>query len=280
MSASATFSASSVSKLLAFAEERHRIYLRRKEGQEKPWTTDPVLQRYRFCNIYRELDKVTRWIDSNIRTPYEDHPNLWFMLAIARQINWPDTLAELRWPVNKYDPERLKAVLQARKLRKEQVYTGAYMLNCNWHPDWKGERDKATFTADLVLQSVWKAKRQMPKQGSTLLSVAEFLQKGHGWGSFTAAQVVADLKYAESWVDASDWYTFALSGPGSRRGMAIVAGKEARSEQEWYIWLMELQELFNARWHFAPLHAQDLQNTLCEYSKYCRGTSRSKYDGT
>lgn len=279
MPAAITFSKSSVSKLFDFAKERYLIYVRRADGDPKPWTKDPILQRYRFCNVYRELDTVTRWVTKNIRTPYEHDPNLWFMLSIARQINLIDTLSELKFPVRRYNARGVKAVLRSRTERGLRAYTGAYMLNCNWHPDWKGDRDKATFTTDLVLQSVWDARKGFP-YGGTLADVAAFLEKGHGWGGFTAAQVVADLKYATPWRDAPDWWTFARSGPGSRRGMAIVAGKEARNEEEWKTWLEVLRREFNDRWVFADqLHAQDFQNVLCEYHKYVKGHSRSRYDG-
>jgi hypothetical protein len=82
---------------------RHQIWINRQQGKPKPWTDDPILQSYRFCNVYRELDTVTIWIDENIRQRSANHKNLWFMLAIARRINWPDTLEELladkRWVI-------------------------------------------------------------------------------------------------------------------------------------------------------------------------------------
>ena len=80
--------------LFAFVRERHQIYLRRKAGQTKPWTTDPILQQYRFCNVYRELDTVTKWIRDNWRRPHCDDPDLWFAMVVARLVNWPDTMAE------------------------------------------------------------------------------------------------------------------------------------------------------------------------------------------
>src|SRR4051812_18417786 len=58
--------------------ERHAIYLRRQAGQPFPWTTDAILQRYRFCNVFRELDTVTVWLRQNWREPFANHENLWF----------------------------------------------------------------------------------------------------------------------------------------------------------------------------------------------------------
>ena len=284
MAATIKLNKSSVSDLLRYMEERHAIYLKRAAGEEKPWTQNPILQQYRFCNVYRELDKVTVWVREHIREVYLDHPNLWFMLCIARQINHTDTLEELMetrgaWPLVGYNATALKRVLRSRKARGEKVYTGAYMLNCNWHPKWSGDRDKATFTADLVLQSTWDAG---PPRFTSLEECAEDLSKGHGWGTFMAAQVVADLKHTRHLLHAPDWRDWAASGPGSRRGLNIVCGREVEEpwrEAEWLGKIQELKELVNRRWSYQHLCAQDVQNNLCEFSKYVRGSSRSRYDG-
>ena len=95
-----------IKAFLKFAHERHEIYLRRTAGRPKPWTRDPILQTYSFTNVYRELDRVTIWVREHIREPFADHPHLWFMLCMASQINWPETLEELiqdkrgAWPGN------------------------------------------------------------------------------------------------------------------------------------------------------------------------------------
>jgi hypothetical protein len=42
-------------------------------------------------------------------------------------------------------------------------------------------------------------------------------------GSFQSGQVLANLKYGQL-KSAADWWTFAASGPGSRRGLNRVLG--------------------------------------------------------
>ena len=118
---------SSVEGFYNYINERHSITLKRSIGEPFPWTDDEILQTYSFCNVFRELDKVTVWIRENWKEPYADHPNLPFAMAVARQINWPDTLQEIGFPEH-WNPERVKAIMQSRLDRKEKVYTGAYML--------------------------------------------------------------------------------------------------------------------------------------------------------
>ncbi|TXH55942.1 MAG: hypothetical protein E6Q97_07670, partial [Desulfurellales bacterium] len=43
-----------------WVNERHAIHLRRYAGEEPPWTNDPVLQQFRFTEVFRELDRGTR----------------------------------------------------------------------------------------------------------------------------------------------------------------------------------------------------------------------------
>ena len=46
-----------------FVVERHEIFIRRHiEHRPPPWTTDPWLRIGRYTHIYRDLDRVTRWL--------------------------------------------------------------------------------------------------------------------------------------------------------------------------------------------------------------------------
>ncbi len=109
-------------------------------------------------------------------------------------------------------------------------------------------------------------------------------------GSFMAAQVVADIKYAKPMLVAPDWWTFAASGPGSRRGLNIVFERDMAApwtELEWRAKLNLLKveaDKFIEKVAMPRLHAQDLQNCLCEHSKWTKvhtgvGTPRSLYPG-
>ena len=76
-------------------KERESIRIRKESNAPYPWTDDPILRDYRFCCVRREDDRVTKWIDANVRRPFQNNPNLWLMLCVCRIVNWPDTLAEL-----------------------------------------------------------------------------------------------------------------------------------------------------------------------------------------
>jgi hypothetical protein len=70
-----------------FARERHSIYLRRAAGDPPPWTDDPVLRTYRFCNIFRELDATTAWFRRYVRDPMRSRPEVLLATVLFRWFN-------------------------------------------------------------------------------------------------------------------------------------------------------------------------------------------------
>jgi len=49
-----------------FAAERQRIYEKRVKGQPAPWTTDKILQDYKFTNPFRACDRVSQYLIRNV----------------------------------------------------------------------------------------------------------------------------------------------------------------------------------------------------------------------
>lgn len=276
-----------VNNLIEFIIARHAIYVARQEGKPKPWTEDPILRQYRFCNVYRELDTVTQWVAENWRDPHPLEKDLWFAMAVARWVNWPDTLAEIGVEnALSWKPKHFVKVLHDRRDRGEKVWTGAYMIGTQGNA-----MDKAEFIATGVLQPLWDNRAKLrPKVHDTLSTFANRVIAVKNQGSFMVGQMVADTKYADPILKAAtDWNTWAVSGPGSRRGLNRVLGRDLQAgwpKTSFLDWLTQLrQEVNNALppW-MEELHAQDLQNCLCEFDKYERvrlgqGKPRSRYPG-
>ena len=260
-------------RFLAFCRERESIREGRAIGLLPPWTEDPILGAYRFCNVRREDDRVTTWIRRNWREPNLTDPDLWFAMVVARFVNWPDTLAELGFPIP-WNPTHFLQVMAERKARKAKLYTGAYMIRADSGNPGRGT---AEYQVAEMFDPFWARRKELrPSAGDSLNSYHMLLGQLFGMGSFMAAQVVADLRYAPPLSGAADLMTFAASGPGSRKGLNRVLGRPEKSpwrEEDWRMELGRLQEWFNPRWPMHSekvLHAQDLQNCLCEFSKWER----------
>lgn len=274
-----------VEDLVSFIIERHRIYELRQEGRPRPWTNDPILRDYRFCNMYRELDTVTRWIADEWRNRHAGDPDLWFAMAVARWVNWPDTLNEIGYPVP-WDPDLFVEMIYQRRDRGLKVWTGAYMIGTQGNA-----KDKPLFIAENVLQPLWDRREELrPKPGTTLEGFARPIINIKNQGTFMVGQIVADAKYADpNLLQAEDWWTWAVSGPGSRRGLNRVVGRDLTAgwnDKDFLETLTKLRDEVNDAlppW-MEELHAQDLQNCLCEFDKYERtrlgqGRPRARYAG-
>jgi hypothetical protein len=256
--------------LVEFIIAREAVRIKKDGGARAPWTRDEILQTGYFCNVHREHDRVTRWIAKHWRKPHAADLDLWFAMTVARFVNWPATLDALGYPVP-WDSEHFLAVMARRKTRGETVYGGAYMIRAdNANPG----TPTAEYQAAKVFAPLWRDRERLrPRRGDTLASYFAKLSKYHGMGGgFMAGQVIADVKYVNPLRQSDDWWTFAVSGPGSRKGLNYLLGRDPknpwRSEREW-------RQAFDAVWTAIEpeldgieLHAQDLQNCLCEFSKY------------
>jgi len=270
----------SLESLLYFVWEREVIRIVKERGGESPYTKDPVLGRYRFTNIRRRDDRVSRWVIENIIRPHEHDPHLWFMLLITRLINWPPALQHLiddgmlfKKP-KEFDPQTFSDSLEAYKAKRGKVYTGAYMV-------YPTKMDPGSVKSLAIAKHIIApaAKLAEPLQSiiaedKPLLSdFVETLSTGFGISTFIAGQVAADLTYCAQMSDAFDLYTYAPIGPGSSRGLNYLLNRspnagwtqEDFNTQLVIIWLAVVREL-----EIKDLTLHDVQNCMCEFSKYCR----------
>ncbi len=275
-----------VARFAAFIAERHAIYVRRKAGQPWPWTDDPILRQYRFCNVFRNLDTQTQLIQQNWLEKRPPDPDAWFAMVVARLVNWWPSLEAVGYPVP-WKPKQFVKAMDDRRAAGEKVFTGAYMV----HADATHSGTKAAYLAEMVLTPMWKDRARLrPVEGDTLDGFHRRLMEYRDMGSFMAAQVVADAKYDihSPLNKAEDFGTWAASGPGSRRGLNRVLGRDYDTpwkEGDWRTEFAKVLDPFNQqlRQHgLTPLTGQDAQSAYCEYDKYERvrlgeGRPRSLY---
>lgn len=259
------------------ARERYNIYgLRRVSNERPPWTKDPIFQKYKFCNLFREHDKVTIWLRENWREPYADHPNLPFAMALARLINWPPTLKEIGFP-NRWNPDKALEVLRRRKAAGEKIYTGAYLLgSCP-----KG-RTRAEYLVNDVLTPLKQELAIFSPYMKHLESTWKWFREQRGIGDFLAYEVVSDLRHTKYLRDAPDIMTWANAGPGALRGLTRLWGYQPKTRQiDGYSFpkknaLVAMQTLLTMsqekRWKLntPAWEMRDVEHWLCEFDKYER----------
>lgn len=257
-------------EFIYFVNERWAIHQRRLAGKPAPWTKDEILRTYRFCNVRREDDRVTIWVSEHLRSHVTD-PDLWFAAYIARVFNRPSTLAAIGYPSPwKQSRTRVQRALDKLRQQDSRIFNAAYIVSTNGSPLMKVDFYIAMFDALWTLRTDLR-----PRDGELLKDFHKRLMRVRGIGSFMAGQVIADMKYFAPLDKAGDWRTFAASGPGSRRGLNWVCGNPVHqhwTENFWHDTLMQLRavSLTELPRELAGLDAQNLQNCLCEFSKYCK----------
>lgn len=256
--------------------EREKIRLRKEDGQSF-LTRDPILRAYRFCNVHREDDRVTRWIAKNWRS--RDDKHTWHAMIVARFINWPETLSSCGYPEPWNTQKRFAENLRGREQAGMRVFTGAYIVSTNGATGSKVEHVLKLF------DRAWATRLpEVVGVHSTCAAVYALLRTVNGIGSFMAAQVIADLKYTKLLKSAPDWQDFVAPGPGSQRGLNRLIGVDLDakwSEKEFAGVLYRIRKASSSP-IVRSLHLQDLQNCLCEFDKYERvlhhqGRPRSTY---
>lgn len=270
--------------VLHFVREREAIRHKRLAGEAAPWTDDPILQRYRFCNVRREHDRVSQWLIRNVLVPPIPPETQWrsldrFLLlaTLCRWVNWPPTielLLEHFMTINPPDFEVIGHKIDARTASGEKAWTGAYMVRAK--PGYG--RGKGHFIAvDVIKNCLMPALpsiREALQTGSRQATWAAFTQVSN-FGSFTSGQIVADLGYTALLRDAPDTFTWAPQGPGSVRGLNRVLGRPLKSrfkDEEFCIYLQEIRSAIISELGpaYDSLTLHDVQNVMCEYSKYAK----------
>ena len=247
--------------------EREAIRVKKEAGLPRPWTKDPMLATYRFCNVHREDDKVTRYIKEHFRDPYDGHPSMILNMIMCRLINWPDTLGKIGF-IDNWSKERPTFIATMKHLtdRPGKVWTGAYMITAE--SDGSPKYESVARTLDAANDS-WDM--------DSCVNAWHDLQDLPRVGSFIAAQIVADLKHTRVLGDAPDGDTFCAPGPGSVRGLNLLRGLPQGTKWGQPKFQAELNKVRLEVSDVIDVDAQDMQNCLCEFSKWKRGCARSKY---
>ena len=264
-------SMSPMERLVYWISERERIRIEkaRRESQEeftlKPLTKCRVMSQYRFCNVVRMDDRVSQWLYNEWYYPNHNHKNMVPAIAMARCFNKPSTLEAIgfpqRWNLKQWE----KKLIDMKKT--ESVFNAAYIIRAENH------EDKVTSVLFKYVKPLIDNPPDLDR--SSMEACHAEIMGYHGFGSFMAGQIVADMRWAigGTWLDRNDW---APMGPGSQRGMNRLVGNDVDDKWHQEDWLEQLHETRYEAEKSIPrrlarrMEMHDWQNCLCEYDKFCR----------
>jgi hypothetical protein len=114
--------------------ERQEVYFKRTiQNKPAPWTDDPYLRDYKFTNVYRELDRSSRWLIENVIVNLPDDPyeQLWQIMCY-RLFNNPDTFTRTGISIPSYytyDAAVFSDQIHDYRMQGNNPFTNAYLIN-------------------------------------------------------------------------------------------------------------------------------------------------------
>jgi hypothetical protein len=261
--------------------ERHMIYIRRfEQGKPKPWTEDPVLQNYKFTNVFRELDRGTIWLRENFIEKYPHDSLMLFNIIWYRMFNLISTAESIGY-VKDWDGIAVARQLDTKMASGLPVFTSAHMT--------KGG-DAGTTKASYfckILDGVWAQRHTMClkiKQSGSIQAASEILDGIESIGGFLSYEIATDLRHTNILNHAVDIMTWANTGPGCMRGIRAIYPTADKADS-----LFVMRNLLHDSYretanHVPKMEIRDIEHSLCEFSKYWKvktgtGRPRVRFDG-
>jgi len=263
-----------------FAAERQRIYLRRLAGQPAPWTEDPILVSYKFCNPYRASDRVSQYLIREViySQPPSQPDELLLRIVLFRLFSKPATweLLEAGGGVSltALREGRLTEILDSAATAGRKLYTGAFILCATRAYGYQRKHRN-----HLALVEEMMRPGGLPRSVAQAASVGELYEALRRYpliGPFMAYQLAIDINYSE--LCDFDENEDVVAGPGALRGIAkcfsdrggwdparVISWTTERQGEEFERLGLEPPTLFGR-----PLKAIDIQNLFCEVDKYAR----------
>lgn len=262
---------------LDFVVDRHSIWVQRQNGFEQPWTGDPILAARKFTNVFRVLDAGSQFLLKELlNQEYLGALDTVMRCYLYRITNRPDAWIHFKQEHGRYPEVRdldngLVEHWLGFKRGGGQVFSGAYIIRPE--PTVKG--------VDKIYSVVQMAYRLFSPDSPDNIGYAfcaagtmqerfDILKAQPGIGDFIAMQVVTDYGYSRFGA-GQDENSFIVPGPGAINGaLELFPDKRAKDVIYWArAELLELEErcpTIEGR----PPSLMDVQNTLCEFSKYAR----------
>ena len=265
-----------------FASERHRIFERRAAGESAPWTQDQILQDFKFCNVFRAVDRVSQYLIRSVayqKEPCSTEDRAFQIVAFrlfSRIETWERLGEFLGHSPTLHDLANGTFVraLGYAKERNRKLYTGAFILAA---ADAYGMSAKHLNHAELLRHMFLGNRFGMRVAAARALrDVYDMVHEYPLMGDFMSYQIAVDLNYSEIIEFSEDDFTQA--GPGALRGIQkVFVSIGDYSPEEVIRWMVDRQESEFKRLRLPfgglcgrRLHAIDCQGLFCEVDKYCR----------
>jgi hypothetical protein len=202
-----------------FITKRMEMWEMKTSNQSRLYFSDPILSTYRFCNIYRELDRQTIHFHKML-LPIKDDFELWLLnMVFCRFICKPETVSKIG--LLSFDSNNNQKVYSNLKQLDSPKFGDAYVFPISLII--KGEYNSRESFFCLYLPKVIKECAKIInsfKKESTVKAIAKILPVfGYNF-KFHWTEIVIDIAY--QYPDLIDLYKDFPIGPGSIPTMLML----------------------------------------------------------
>lgn len=261
-----------------FAAKRQEIFMSRVNGNQQPWTTDPILSKYKFTNVYRASDRVSQYLIRNvIYKGSSNYEEVFFRIILFKIFNkietWRHLLEKLDHNISWKTFNFTKYSNILKKLSAIQaVYSQAYIM-----PAPSFNKSKKLQNHLYLLKAMMKEK--LPNKiikSKSFEHVYRLLKEQNSLGPFLAFQYAIDLNYSN--IIDFDENDFVVAGGGAIRGINKCFSNATPNDYQGIIQKMveiSKDEFKRLGLNFKNLFGRNLklidcQNLFCEVDKYSR----------
>ena len=250
------------------------------QGGSPPYSDDPILATYKFCNAYRASDRVSQFLIKQVIYGFSTNPvDVLFRILFFRLFNKIETWQALEAKfgdvtLDNFDPVLYAQALQDIKRQNGAIYGNAFILCANKvfgydqkHCNHLALLDKIFVQEDLGNQLL---------AADSLKHLFELLRSLPLLGDFMAYQIAIDFNYSDLFNFSEN--DFTIAGPGAVRGInKCFADTGGAAYEDIIMYMVENQDkeferlgLDFRRLDQRPLQAIDCQGLFCETDKYAR----------
>lgn len=257
----------------------------RKEKNLIPWTKDPILSSYKFCNVRRIDDRGTQHIYNYVikNTSLSPEDKL-FNIILYRWFNVDGFFINiLNGPIHVigFNFKKLEKQFDTAKARGFKLFNDAYMICGITYSDYRESDKHIQFlirARDIARDTDFYKIINM-KSAHEIFEALQFEEKGYLIGPFLAYQILIDWSYYKN-IEGMDSMDYC--GPGTIYSLNELFKEDINYDNEPSNGLNYLnntqEEQFkllkkktNKDWNKIDgkkVSITDIENCLCEFRKY------------
>lgn len=267
-----------------FMQERMNIFWKRYEEANAPFTTDTILAKHKFTNVYRATDRVSQYLIKNvIYSGHDDfsEEDILLRILVFKIFNKIETWEYLEQEfdvlrVDNFDVDKISEKLSFL-IKHKPIFNSAYMMT-GTHRKYNHLHSKHEKWLNMVKnEMLGGGKFKQIIEAKSLEEVFLILQDCSFLGGFLAYQYAIDFNYSP--VINFDENSFVKAGIGAIRGVKKCFEDLGKYSYEDAIrYTQDNLEKYQVKYGFNDFKNLfgrepsliDLQNCFCETDKYLR----------